>query len=343
MIKLTFKNVDQGDSILLEWKKDGANKIAVVDCNRAFNSNPVLEHIKKSGYKRIDLMILSHPHSDHLSGFSELIQYCIDNEVYIGFFLHTANNTANFWNYSFTNGKSRNEAKKLFELLRVARDKIGLRHHPIHGESAFLPIEIGDHFKLKILSPISESIDKFVNERIITAHEEESGNHPSANWLSTLLKIYTDDSWFILLTSDIPVDTFVYYGTRKNVRKNSAICKDEFSGKLILGQSSHHGSKLNHKNSFWKNLKRNDHTPIVFSVGRNTYNHPAKEVVDFFQKNKFKIFSTNAVGPFSTNSVVAKTASTHLQTFGTRIPKTNTDFEGDKIFEIDASGNLNKI
>ena len=54
MIKLTFKNVDQGDSILLEWQHDGLNKIAIIDCNEAFRTNPVLDHVVKNNYKKLE-------------------------------------------------------------------------------------------------------------------------------------------------------------------------------------------------------------------------------------------------------------------------------------------------
>ena len=33
-MKITFKDVGQGDSILLEWTDDSKNKIIIIDCNK---------------------------------------------------------------------------------------------------------------------------------------------------------------------------------------------------------------------------------------------------------------------------------------------------------------------
>lgn len=96
MVKVTFKNVGQGDSILLEWNQDDEDKIAIIDCNRYLNNNPVLDYIKLKEYREINFMILSHPHLDHFSGFVELLNYCKNNNIKIRRFLHTAQTTPDY-------------------------------------------------------------------------------------------------------------------------------------------------------------------------------------------------------------------------------------------------------
>jgi hypothetical protein len=32
-VKITFKEVDQGDSIILEWRHENVNRIGIIDCN----------------------------------------------------------------------------------------------------------------------------------------------------------------------------------------------------------------------------------------------------------------------------------------------------------------------
>ena len=83
MLKLTFKNVEQGDSIILEWEDDGISRIGLIDCKNAFRTNPTINFIKALNLTKIDFILLTHPHQDHFSGFSELLDYCIQNNIEI--------------------------------------------------------------------------------------------------------------------------------------------------------------------------------------------------------------------------------------------------------------------
>ena len=81
MINVNFKNVGQGDSIIIEWKRDSLSKIGIIDCNLMGNKNPTLEHIISSNYSEIDFIILSHPHYDHFSGLVQILEYCELNKI----------------------------------------------------------------------------------------------------------------------------------------------------------------------------------------------------------------------------------------------------------------------
>lgn len=105
---------------------------------------------------------------------------------------------------------------------------------------------------------------------------------------------------------------------------------------MILGQSPHHGSKSNHSNAFWKKRNRTQNTPLVISVGTNNYNHPAKEVVDFFNKNDFDLHSTNKTGSlleFDHNSESNK-ITRQLDVFSSIDYIQNSKYTGDKIFRF---------
>ena len=75
MLTITFKNVGHGDTIILEWENDeGQNEIGIIDCHlRNGKSNLAVEHIKNQGYRSINFMILTHPHTAHFSGFPSLL------------------------------------------------------------------------------------------------------------------------------------------------------------------------------------------------------------------------------------------------------------------------------
>lgn len=86
---INFKNVGQGDSIILEWENNGEKKCGIIDCNRYNGGNPVLLHLQKMQIKEIVFIFLSHPHEDHFSGMLELLEYCETQQIQILRFAHT--------------------------------------------------------------------------------------------------------------------------------------------------------------------------------------------------------------------------------------------------------------
>jgi len=90
LVEVVFRNVGQGDSIILKWVENGNSSYAIIDCNLFKGQNSVLEYVKHENVKEIDFMILSHPHEDHFSGFLQLLSFCNSNSIKIRRFLHTA-------------------------------------------------------------------------------------------------------------------------------------------------------------------------------------------------------------------------------------------------------------
>ncbi len=120
--------------------------------------------------------------------------------------------------------------------------------------------------------------------------------------------------------------------------------QSHYQSNISLGQSPHHGSFHNHNNTFWKKRDRDSITPIVFSVGKNSYKHPGEKVVSFFRENDFDIHSTNKVGgiEISTPSQVSMTVSNHFDVFSniTSISTSNSKLQGDQKFTIDSQGQI---
>lgn len=58
-------DVGQGDSILIKLPHNGGN--ILIDCY-----NNIVDHLKKDGVKKIDIVFLSHGHSDHTSAYHSL-------------------------------------------------------------------------------------------------------------------------------------------------------------------------------------------------------------------------------------------------------------------------------
>ena len=268
MVKVVFKNVGQGDSIILEWKSKGKSKTAIVDCNLHEGTNPVLEHIIANDIDEIEFIILSHPHLDHFSGFVGLLNYCRSNNILINRFLHTALITPDYLKTASRSIEGDKQLSKLFTLLKEMRDKGELNVHAI-DDNPHLKIPLGEEFNMEILAPSAIEVDKYIKGVSYPFDEEESTGNPNANWLATVLKIYNDEVSCIL-TSDVESSVLSRIGKRKG------------NDKILLAQVPHHGSKGNLNKTFWQMRKRHSITPVVISVGENGYRHPSSDVISFF-------------------------------------------------------------
>jgi competence protein ComEC len=274
VVKITFKNVGQGDSIIIEWSSNGTPKTGIIDCNLYQGTNPVLKHLIKNNTTEIEFLILSHPHLDHFSGFIDLLEYCRSNKIIINRFLHTSESTPDYLKTASRSKAAAKELSKLFMLLKEMRNNNELEVHSIN-DNPFLIIPLGNEFKMRVLAPSAIEIDKYIKGVKYPFDEEESTSNPNANWLATVLKIYNDFG-SIILTSDVETSVLSRIGNKKKGRIGN--------DKILIGQAPHHGSKGNLNKVFWSLRKRHLVTPIVISVGKNTYNHPSNEVIGLFNR-----------------------------------------------------------
>lgn len=322
MVELTFKDVGQGDSIILEWEKDGVRKTGIIDCNVYKTTNPVLNHVIDKKVTEIEFMILSHPHMDHFSGFFDLLNYCVENKIKIRRFLHTAQTTPDYLKAAT---RSIEESNKLYNLFSLLNDMVNRGLVSVHSidDNPDLIIPLGEEFKMEVLAPSSREINNYING-VKYPFDEESTGHPNANWLSTLFKIYNEET-NVLLTSDVEAGVLSRIGKKNGGR----LAK----GKVILAQAPHHGSKGNLNKVFWQLRKRYEITPVVISVGKNKYKHPSEDVIQFFEKlPNYKVERTD-FSTLKTSSIKSKDISSLLDIFSTEVFK-KSNLSGDKNFKL---------
>jgi competence protein ComEC len=282
MLTVTFKNVGQGDSIILEWLDNGQSKIGIIDCHLFNNTNPVLNHIQQSNYQEIDFIILTHPHYDHFSGFNQLLDYCSIHKIIIQKFLHTSYQVPAYLRAANKTVNAQRELATLFNNIRKLWKIDKIIAEQCYIDNLSKDIHLNDDISIKILAPSTHELDAYISNIRVDNDEESYDNNANANWLSTFLKIYSTD-WQIILTSDCEKRVL-------NRWKNNDI---EFSNQgLLLAQSPHHGAKGNHTSKFWKQFVNTTQTPIAISVGENGYKHPSQDNIDYFMQTGFKIYTT---------------------------------------------------
>lgn len=309
MLTLIFKNVDQGDTIVLEWENEkGDKEVGIVDCNTmGTKANMAVEHIIANGYKEIAFMIMTHPHTDHFSGFLSLLEYCEAKGIKIRSFWHTAEyckdfleeflihkiTTKDFFESFVNRDEDISKIKKLFRKiddLHKTPDSILTEANVANSTSK---IKLNKQLWLEFLSPSTyDEIKQYFKNTFELDSEEKiktkkRENNPEANLFSSFIRICSDN-WQILLPSDSTM------GTIERIMKRYS---DISNINIIISQIPHHGSFLNHYDSFWNNLKNKENSPAFISVGTR-YGHPSEEVVEFFDKNYKEIHSTNYVGGY---------------------------------------------
>ncbi len=309
MLTITFKNVGYGDTIILEWQNDdGQNEIGIIDCHlRNGKSNLAIEHIKHQGYRRINFMILTHPHTDHFSGFPSLLEFCKDQGIKIGNFWHTAvydesfleeladnqiiegKITVNDFFDSFVNrSKDKNRLKKLFREI-VALEKSQTQIGIINNTSS---LQLNKKLWIEFLSPSYAELNKYYKGSFSSGAEEkmkihQRENNPNSNLLSLFTRIFTDN-WSVLLPSD---------STKSTIERITRDFQGRLDTKVVALQIPNHGSLQSHFEPFWANIPGKENIPVFVSVG-SRYGLPAKEVIQFFEKNYKEVHATNFVGGF---------------------------------------------
>lgn len=283
-MNITFKNVGQGDSIILEWEDEG-KKIGIIDCNLINRKNPVLDYLKEEDYKSIEFLIISHPHDDHYSGFAQLLDYIEESQITVKWFGHTINQLGkSYWKY--------------FELgVQASRELDYILKKGIHLKSIGLlkkweiPIErwrmeLTAGMFLESLSPSHEEIQAYQNIVKLDPDLNKKEASVGANLLSTVFKI-TNGTKNLLLTSDAAFETFLRLNNEKSL----------LGIDFTTVQIPHHGSKKNFSSDFWASLnpQKNEKFAIA-SAGQNLkYKHPHLEVLQEVGNYKFKIQCTNIV------------------------------------------------
>lgn len=70
-IAVHFLDVGQADSIVVELTD---KRLMLIDAGEAQSSTKIINYIKNLGYNKIDYVIATHPHADHIGGMADVIK-----------------------------------------------------------------------------------------------------------------------------------------------------------------------------------------------------------------------------------------------------------------------------
>lgn len=282
MIEIAFKNVGQGDSIILSWIGEGNSvRYGVIDCNVYRGSNPLLNELRLLEPEVIDFVILTHPHEDHYSGFGELLKYFRLEKIVVKLFIHTLmGEFLTIMSKAHLSQRKQGFLNSFLEEMDLA-SKANIIEDFVLASNKSEAIGLSSKVSLRFLAPNGNDYHKVVLER----HRQERDKlkvQPDLNFLSTILSVSSDEK-AIILTSDAPT---------RSLKRISSIVNWE----ILLLQVPHHGSLRNHLIEFWENRTYAKDCPAVFSVGDVARDKlPNKEVVEYFDTLGCYVESTNPV------------------------------------------------
>lgn len=324
-MNIYFKDVEQGDTIFVHWDDEfGITKYGLIDCNIVNKGiKTVTDHIEDCGITQFDFVLMSHPHTDHFSGFEHFLKYCKTKSIGINRFLHTCSFDPTYLQHVFHskvldgellekavsivgNTSDKNTLRNIYTLLYEEHSNKEGFINSVHIVNSDYVIRLSANLKLKFWAPHAyDELREYTRASydILEGQKTtftERRNHPLSNYLSSFLQIYSEvDNWQVLLCSDTTKYTF------KRLKEKSYLYEELRKLKLLAAQIPHHGSAGNHFEEFWKEIANFESAQFIVSVG-GKYGHPHKKVIDFFGKNTSGVHSTNFVGGFKELYVKSK-------------------------------------
>ena len=141
--KSSFLSIGQADSILIQQ----ANKNILIDGGYHISSRPILRYLKRYNVEKLDYLIVTHPHNDHIGGLPRIFES-----------IHIENIIINNKN-PYEIKKNYKMHKNLLELARIL--KINLIH-PVPGDT----YDLGEG-NFTILAPNGSGYDRINDYSIV--------------------------------------------------------------------------------------------------------------------------------------------------------------------------------
>lgn len=79
-LKVSFIYVGKGDSIFIETP---GGKSMLVDAGHDYNGNSIVSYIRSAGFNKLDVLVGTHPHNDHIGGMSTVIDSLEIGRIYL--------------------------------------------------------------------------------------------------------------------------------------------------------------------------------------------------------------------------------------------------------------------
>lgn len=253
-----FISVGQSDATLFVC--DG--EVMLFDAALKSQGDELVEYIKGLGIDTIDVMVLSHPHDDHMGGSAYVLNNLNVEVVYapdVFELMAEEGDDAPGWYEDLLESVERIDAERNGEL--PEEEWISIWQFPRNDEGKFAKFNIGEAV-VEFLAPLEDE-------------------YSDKNDYSICAKV-TYGTVDIMLTGD----------ATSEVERD--LIKEGYNLDVEVFQASHHGSDTGNCKEFLEAM-----TPdcIVISCGmKNRYSHPIKSVMDLYKEMEIPVYRTDEQG-----------------------------------------------
>lgn len=257
-ITVKMLNVGQGDAILIET----GEQTVLVDTSDVDEREKLLAELKKAKVEKIDKIILSHPHADHIGGVEAVMKNYSVGEIYDNGMISTS---------------------KLYTgYVKMAKDKKITRKSVKAGDV----LDFGNGVSFKVLYPTAELVKKATSadKEAASGKKDEKGKgfkHDPNNESIVGMLCYNNFKMLFTGDAETPVEKEIL-----------AAHSGELSAQVL--KSPHHGSRTSSSVDYLKAVSPKD---VLISLGEgNSYRHPHEETIKKYEKQKIKIHRTDLNG-----------------------------------------------
>lgn len=141
LLKVHYLDVGQGDSIFIELPN---NETMLIDAAESYQSEKIINYLKNLNYQKIDYVIGTHPHTDHIGGLKDIINTFEIGKIYMP--------------------KAVSTTRTYESLLMTIKEK----NLKINTAKAGTSIIDTDTLKINILAPNSETYTEINNYSAVT-------------------------------------------------------------------------------------------------------------------------------------------------------------------------------
>ena len=141
LLKVHYLDVGQGDSIFVELPN---NETMLIDAAESYQSENIINYLKNLNYQKIDYVIGTHPHTDHIGGLKDIINTFEIGKIYMPKVVSTT--------------------KTYESLLMAIKDK----NLKINTAKAGTSIIETDALKINILAPNNSTYTELNNYSVVT-------------------------------------------------------------------------------------------------------------------------------------------------------------------------------
>ena len=250
-----FIDVGQADATLFMHK----GQTMLFDAATKSRGDEVVEYIKKLGIKKLDVLVLTHPHDDHMGGAAKVLNNIEVGKVYGPDIFDIKSLDSIGWYNDMIDAVEKIDKKRNKGVAKTKQTSIW--NFPRNEKGEFAKFNIGDAI-VEFYAPLEEK-------------------YSDLNDYSICAKV-----------SIGTVDVFLTGDATDSVEK--ALIKKGYDLDVEVFQASHHGSDTGNSKEF---LNAMSPETVVISCGmKNKHNHPVKSVMQLYKKMGITVYRTDESG-----------------------------------------------